>query len=38
MSSGEILATQQSIKAYVDAQLTAEDLDFQADSGGAQSY
>ncbi|BCV03488.1 MAG: hypothetical protein CM15mV68_210 [uncultured marine virus] len=29
------LATQQSIKAYVDAQLTAEDLDFQADSGGA---
>jgi hypothetical protein len=31
------LATQQSIKAYVDAQLTAEDLDFQADSGGALS-
>ena len=29
------LATQQSIKAYVDAQLTAQDLDFQADSGGA---
>ena len=29
------LATQQSIKAYVDAQITAEDLDFQADSGGA---
>jgi len=31
------LATQQSIKAYVDAQLTAEDLDFQADTGGALS-
>src|SRR6056300_116994 len=29
------LATQQSIKAYVDAQVTAQDLDFQADSGGA---
>ena len=29
------LATQQSIKAYVDAQLTAQDLDFQGDSGGA---
>ena len=27
------LATQQSIKAYVDTQLTAEDLDFQGDSG-----
>ena len=33
--SASHLATQQSIKAYVDAQLTAEDLDFQADSGGA---
>jgi len=31
------LATQQSIKAYVDAQVTASDLDFQADSGGALS-
>ena len=31
------LATQQSIKAYVDAQVTAQDLDFQADSGGAQA-
>ena len=31
------LATQQSIKAYVDAQVTAQDLDFQADSGGALS-
>ena len=27
------LATQQSIKAYVDAQITAEDLDFAGDSG-----
>ena len=33
--SATALATQQSIKAYVDAQLTAQDLDFQADSGGA---
>jgi hypothetical protein len=31
------LATQQSIKAYVDSQLTAQDLDFQGDSGGALS-
>ena len=31
------LATQQSIKAYVDAQVTASDLDFQADTGGALS-
>jgi hypothetical protein len=29
------LATQQSIKAYVDAQVTAQDFDFQGDSGGA---
>ena len=29
------LATQQSIKAYVDTQITAQDLDFQGDSGGA---
>jgi len=36
-NSATKLATQQSIKAYVDAQLTAEDLDFQADSGGALS-
>ena len=35
--SASHLATQQSIKAYVDTQLTAEDLDFQADSGGALS-
>src|SRR6056300_1257636 len=33
--SDSALATQQSIKAYVDAQVTAQDLDFQADSGGA---
>ena len=31
------LATQQSIKAYVDSQVTAQDLDFQGDSGGAQN-
>ena len=30
-------ASQQSIKAYVDAQITAQDLDFVADSGGALS-
>jgi len=34
-NSATLLATQQSIKAYVDAQISAEDLDFQADSGGA---
>jgi hypothetical protein len=34
-NSATLLATQQSIKAYVDAQVTAQDLDFQADSGGA---
>ena len=36
-NSATALATQQSIKAYVDAQVTAQDLDFQADSGGALS-
>ena len=36
-NSATLLATQQSIKAYVDAQITAEDLDFQGDSGGALS-
>jgi len=36
-NSATKLATQQSIKAYVDSQLTAQDLDFQADSGGALS-
>ena len=35
--SATALATQQSIKAYVDSQVTAQDLDFQADSGGALS-
>jgi hypothetical protein len=35
--SDTALATQQSIKAYVDAQVTASDLDFQGDSGGALS-
>ena len=34
-NSATKLATQQSIKAYVDAQVTAQDLDFQADTGGA---
>jgi hypothetical protein len=34
-NSATLLATQQSIKAYVDAEVTAQDLDFQADSGGA---
>jgi len=36
-NSATKLATQQSIKAYVDAQVTAQDLDFQADSGGTLS-
>ena len=36
-NSATHLATQQSIKAYVDAQVTAQDLDFQGDSGGALS-
>ena len=31
------LATQQSIKAYVDSQVSGSDLDFQGDSGGALS-
>ena len=31
------IASQQSIKAYVDSQVTAQDLDFQGDSGGALS-
>ena len=34
-NSATLVPTQQSVKAYVDAQITAEDLDFQADSGGA---
>ena len=28
-----LFKNQQSVKAYVDAQITAEDLDFQGDSG-----
>ena len=36
-NSATHLATQQSIKAYVDAQITAEDLDIAPDSGSAQS-
>ena len=36
-NSATLVPTQQSVKAYVDAQITAEDLDFQADSGGALS-
>jgi len=36
-NSDTSLATQQSIKAYVDAQVTAQDLDFQGDTGGALS-
>jgi hypothetical protein len=31
------LASAKAIKAYVDAQITAQDLDFQGDSGGALS-
>jgi hypothetical protein len=34
-NSSTKLATQQSIKAFVEATITAQDLDFQADSGGA---
>ena len=34
-NSATSLASQQSIKAYVDSQVTAQDLDFQGDSGGA---
>ncbi|MAL83181.1 MAG: hypothetical protein CMF11_02345, partial [Idiomarina sp.] len=36
-NSNTALATQQSIKAYVDAELTSQDLDIQGDSGGALS-
>ena len=35
--SATLLPTQQSVKAYVDSQVTAQDLDFQGDSGGALS-
>ena len=34
-ASATTLASSESIKAYVDAQTTAQDLDFQGDSGGA---
>ena len=34
-NSATALVTQQSVKAYVDNTITAQDLDFQADSGGA---
>ncbi len=34
-NSATKIASQQSIKAYVDSQVTAQDLDFQADTGGA---
>ena len=36
-ASAGALASQQSIKAYVDSTVTAQDLDFQGDSGGAQN-
>ena len=36
-NAADALATQQSIKAYVDSQVTAQDLDFQGDTGGALS-
>ena len=35
--SATLVPTQQSVKAYVDASVTASDLDFQGDSGGALS-
>jgi len=35
--SATLVPTQQSVKAYVDSQVTAQDLDFQGDSGGALS-
>ena len=36
-ASNANLATQLAIKTYVDAQVTAQDLDFQGDTGGALS-
>lgn len=36
-ASATTLSSSESIKAYVDAQVTASDLDFQGDSGGALS-
>ena len=35
--SASHLPTQQSVKAYVDSQVTAQDLDFTADTGGTRS-
>ena len=35
--SAVLIPTQQSVKAYVDSQVTAQDLDFQGDTGGALS-
>ena len=36
-ASNANLATELAIKTYVDAQITAQDLDFQGDTGGALS-
>lgn len=36
-ASDDTLASAKAIKTYVDAQVTAQDLDFQCDSGGALS-
>jgi len=36
-NSASLIPTQQSVKAYVDAQNTAQDLEFQGDSGGSFS-
>jgi len=36
-NSATALATQQSLKTYIDSQVTAQDLDFQANSGGVLS-
>jgi hypothetical protein len=36
-NSDTAVPTQQSVKAYVDSQVTAQDLDIQADTGGALS-
>jgi len=35
--SATLVPTQQSVKAYVDSQVTAQDLDFAGDTGGALS-
>jgi hypothetical protein len=36
-ASDDTLASAKAIKTYIDAQVTAQDLDFQADTGGALS-